>query len=59
MSAALQRVSDIYMELDIGYSTMQREAAKKGCPVIRRTSKGPLYFNEAKLLDWWERSSVV
>lgn len=45
--------------LGIGYSTMQREAAKKGCPAIRRTPKGPIYFNPDKLKVWWERSSVV
>jgi excisionase family DNA binding protein len=45
--------------LGVGYSTLQREAAKKGCPLVRRTPRGPIYFNPDKLKAWWEKSSVV
>jgi len=45
--------------LGIGYSSMQIEASKPGCPVIRRTPRGRLYFNPDKLAAWWEKSSVA
>lgn len=56
---AFMNLSEAAAYLGIGESTLRGEANKKGCPVIRRTPRGKMYFDKVDLVKWWKQTSAA